>query len=113
MNIQRVPKWLVIASLVLATIWTLLMWALYGTLSITDQGVASLLAALGASPQIEGWALWAGHFAQDVGNVVVILVWSVGLAALFLLTWAARFIMKWWHTSASCPQRQTASSHVR
>jgi len=96
MNIVRIQKWLLVSSLAIAVAWSLLMWAVYGVLSVTDEGLATLLSRVGASPATEEWTLWLGLLAQNVGNIAVILMWSVGIAALVLLTWLARAIVGRW-----------------
>lgn len=96
MNIVRTQKWLLVSSLAIAVGWSVLMWAVYGVLSVSDEGLTTLLSRLGVSPQTEQWTLWIGSIAQDVGNVAVILVWSVGMVALGLLTWLARAVLARW-----------------
>lgn len=96
MNMVRTQKWLLVSSLVIAAAWSLLMRAVYGVLSVTDEGLTTLISRLGVPPQTEEWTLWMGLLVQDVGNIAVIVVWSVGMVALVLLTWLARPVLVHW-----------------
>lgn len=96
MNIVRIQKWLLVSSLAIAVAWSLLMWAVYGVLSVTDEGLATLLSRVGASPATEEWTLWLGLLAQEASNIAVILMWSVWIVSLVLLTWFARTALGRW-----------------
>lgn len=93
-NPKALEKWLHILAIVLAGLWTLLMWGAYGLLSLSDEAVHASTSFFGVDAQMLQKLTSAVGGAQQWGEALVLIVWMLGVILLMLAGWMGRRLIR-------------------
>ena len=74
-----------LVAVVLALLWSALVWGGYGLLLISADFVADNAGNVGLPPEMAGWAGMLDGLLQDYGTAIAAAVWALGLLAIFAL----------------------------
>lgn len=74
-----------LVAVILALLWSALIWGGYGLLLMTTSFVTSNAGDVGLPPEMVGWAGLLDGFLQNYGTGAAALIWALGLLAILAL----------------------------
>lgn len=88
MKTPLIRAWIWIAAAVVAGLWTLLVWGAHALVASAGAQIFDGIGQLDAWPEIEQWVAPLAGGIEPLGQIVMVVVWTLGLGMLSLLAWA-------------------------
>lgn len=87
---RNIEHWLSILTLVLAGLWTIVMWGMYGLVTFSDELIRAGVSFLNVDAQTLQWLMSVTGGVQQFGEALVLIVWMLGVLLLLLASWIGR-----------------------
>ena len=91
---RNIERWLSIVALVLAGLWTIVMWGMYGLVTFSDELVRAGVSFFSVDAQTLQWLMSVTGGVQQFGEALVLIVWMLGVLLLLLAGWLGRRLVR-------------------
>jgi hypothetical protein len=97
----KLEKWLYVLAVVLAGVWTLGLWGVYALLGLSDEGLRAGSSLFEVDPRTLEWITSFVGGTQQLGAVLLIIVWVLGVLVLVIGSWLARRLIRSFNKAAN------------
>jgi Zn-dependent protease with chaperone function len=104
---MKFENWLYVLAVLLAGVWTLGLWGVYALLGLGDEGLRAGSSLFEVDPRTLEWISSFVGGTQQLGGVLLIIVWVLGVLLLVIGSWLARRLIRSFSKAAS-----SGDSHV-
>jgi hypothetical protein len=93
-NPKALEKWVYILVVPLAAAWTLVMWGVYALLGLSDEALSAGSRYFTIDARILEWLASFVGGTQQLGGVLVLVVWGLGVVLLGAASWLGRRVIR-------------------
>ena len=93
-NPKALEKWVYILVVTLAGAWTLVMWGVYALLGLSDEALSAGSRYFTIDARILEWLASFVGGTQQLGGVLVLVVWGLGVVLLVAASWLGRRVIR-------------------